>query len=357
MTKKIFMITASPSGGGAEKVVERLVDVSFDQDESDITWIVLCGKKSNSGGAFKKKPIVLGHKRAIHAIFGLFRLFLRQKPDVVVSNLTYVTLISLFVTTLIFNKKIRHIAVEHNVIYVPSYRYYTQPWHIRFLAKCSYGLVDAVICVSTGVVSDVTKYYRVTPSRTRVIHNPLPRPNIKNMQCEKDAPIGYIGAHSFQKGVSNLFEAYSHYRNNVKVPRRLCIAGKIPSETEEHYRQILEKHGLAKFVGFAGFQLNPYGFIQDCHLIVVPSRWEGFCNVVGETILCGTKVIAANCHSGPKDIVEIFNQGVLYTEGDVEGLAALLVKNDIDSKRSLPIKNPLEPNLILQEYLDVCNSI
>ena len=52
-----------------------------------------------------------------------------------------------------------------------------------------------------------------------------------------------------------------------------------------------------------GHQANPFKFIKKATLFVFPSLWEGFPNALIEAMGCKVPVVAANCETGPKEIL------------------------------------------------------
>ena len=73
-----------------------------------------------------------------------------------------------------------------------------------------------------------------------------------------------------------------------------------------------------------GFVPNPYPFMRRAAIYALPSRWEGFGLVVIEAMACGAPVVAANCPSGPTEILEGGQYGVLVPPEDSAAFARAL---------------------------------
>ena len=58
-------------------------------------------------------------------------------------------------------------------------------------------------------------------------------------------------------------------------------------------------------VYFLGFRKNPYAYIKKAKLFILNSMWEGYPNVIAESIVLGTVVVSSDCPSGPREIIEL----------------------------------------------------
>lgn len=105
-------------------------------------------------------------------------------------------------------------------------------------------------------------------------------------------------------------------------PILLEALAKLPNQAWEHWilgtgpdltalKQQCIDLGIAEKVHFLGFQSNPFPFMKAANCLILPSLWEGFGNVIVESMACGTPVIAADCFHGPSEIIEHRQNGLL----------------------------------------------
>lgn len=73
-----------------------------------------------------------------------------------------------------------------------------------------------------------------------------------------------------------------------------------------------EKDSEESQVILAGYQENVFPFYRISKLFVLSSEWEGFPNALAEAMICKTPVIASDCETGPREILnENGSHGVL----------------------------------------------
>jgi len=91
-------------------------------------------------------------------------------------------------------------------------------------------------------------------------------------------------------------------------------------------------------VDMPGWEPNPFAFMSRARLFVLSSRWEGFGNVLLESLACGCPVVSTDCPTGPREILEDGRWGALVPVGDDAALAkameeALEARPDRDALR------------------------
>ena len=90
-----------------------------------------------------------------------------------------------------------------------------------------------------------------------------------------------------------------------------------------------EESNIADVI-FLGHQMNPFKFISKSNLFIFPSIWEGFPNALVEAMACGVPVIAADCKTGPRDIL------IDKKTGEEFGLLLPAFNDTFDTKMTWP---------------------
>ena len=81
-----------------------------------------------------------------------------------------------------------------------------------------------------------------------------------------------------------------------------------------------------------GFKINPYIYIKSSEFLVLSSKIEGFPMVILESLALGTPVVSFNCKSGPSEIIEHNENGLLVKDQDFNDLTKSINKMYSDKK-------------------------
>ena len=191
--------------------------------------------------------------------------------------------------------------------------------------------VDAVVAVSQGVADDTMQITGLPPERLHVIRNPVITPRLSEAALlpvdhpwlgpERERPV-ILGAGRLtrQKGFDVLLEAFARLRALRDCRLILLGEGKLREPLLEQARAL----GVADDLDLPGFDANPWRWMRAADLFALSSRWEGSPNVLTEAMAVGTPVVACDCPSGPREILDGGRVAPLVPVDDVAALAGAL---------------------------------
>jgi glycosyltransferase involved in cell wall biosynthesis len=205
----------------------------------------------------------------------------------------------------------------------------------RFFAfrrmRSLYPQADGLIAVSQGVAEDVAKITGISREAIQVIRNPVVTPQLAVMAGETAAHPWFsdggptvilgVGGLRWQKDFATLLKAFARVRR--EYPCRLMILG--TGHLESSLRELARELAIEADFDLPGFVRNPYPYMRQARLFVLSSAWEGSPNVLTEALAVGTPVVATDCPSGPREILDGGRIAPLVKVGDVDGMAAAML--------------------------------
>jgi GalNAc-alpha-(1->4)-GalNAc-alpha-(1->3)-diNAcBac-PP-undecaprenol alpha-1,4-N-acetyl-D-galactosaminyltransferase len=318
---KVTLVIYGLGGGGAERVMSIVANYWVNQGW-DVTLIMLVDYTKPSfyqlDPRIKIKPLgIAGNSANLLAALGnawqrvkiLRREIVASQPDVVIS---FMNSVNVYTIIACLKLNIPTIVSEH--IY-PGSSDANKIWQL--IMKWAYRHADLV----TVLTQNALPFYPATKGyRTIVMPNPITTPD----------PVGAMAqllpAHSLiaigrlhpQKGFDLLLKAFDQIQS--KHPDwQITILGEGPMRSElEDLRSQLQ---LTDRVHLPGLVSNVPEYLHQADIFVMPSRFEGFPMALCEAMACGLPVLAADCLSGPRDIIEDGVNGVLVVTEDVNALA------------------------------------
>ncbi len=357
--RDIAVFLPSLGGGGAERVVVHLVK-EFRRRGIDAE-IVVAGKVQ--GGAYidPEFPVrELGAGRVASSLVRLIAYLRETRPHCLMTTLAHANVVAIVANWLAGGES-RLVAREANMVSAGR----STGWRGRIVASLQrilYRHLNAVIAVSNGVADDLTRETGVPSTRVKVVRNPIDTAMITEKAArneEHDCQSAHrrpfvlaVGRLSVQKDYPTLINAFAAVR--TRRDARLVILGEGPLRPE--LEQLIGKLGLAEFVDLPGFISNPYALMAQASVFVLSSRWEGLPNALIEAMACGARVVATDCPSGPRELLEDGRLGRLVSVGDVQELADTIVDELGRPKRPDVASYVLERyrvGSVATEYLEV----
>ncbi len=127
-----------------------------------------------------------------------------------------------------------------------------------------------------------------------------------------------------QKDYTTLIKAFAICKHQNAIEEKLLILGK--GRDLEKLQMLCKTLNITNEVIFQGFDTNPYKWIKKAELLVHSSKFEGLPTVIIEAHLLQKPVIATNCETGVKELLDGGNAGMLCKVGDSEELAIAITK-------------------------------
>lgn len=187
----------------------------------------------------------------------------------------------------------------------------------NWLRRRSWRRLSAILVNSDATAATVRRSLPwFPPDRIRRIYNPVPLP-APTAPPAFDAPIrlAVVGRLVDQKGFDLLLDALGEAGASFDWTLAVAGEGRRRGALERQARRL----GLAGRVRFLGHLDRVEPLYAEADLVVVPSRYEGFCFVAVEAALAGRPVVGTRVSSLP-EVVEDGATGLLVPPGDPAAL-------------------------------------
>lgn len=197
--------------------------------------------------------------------------------------------------------------------------------------------MDAIICVAESAKKSFIERYPQLAGKTHVIYNFFDAEAIRRMG---DEPFSYHDDRFIMLSVGRMTP-------QKKYLRFLDVLARLKGDgysfvwhvlgTGIEYDAIVEKiHtlGLEDCVVLDGLTDNPYKYMKNCDLFVLPSGWEGFPTVTMEAKILGCAVLATDVSGIREQIVHGETGWICENseEGIYEGVKHLITSSKIHLK-------------------------
>ena len=236
---------------------------------------------------------------------------------------------------------------EHSVL---------KKWIFMFVLKrCAW-----IISVSEASKKNCVKWLSIDPNKIVVIHNGVNLEWVAKMsEMRVDLPEGYdsdfktitfVGSLIHRKGVDVLLQSIK----NVLQGKNLNVIIVGDGELRDNLESLSRELNINNHVFFVGEKVNPFPYMKLGCIFVLPSRAEGFPNVLLEAMALDNAVIATDCKTGPIEIIDGSN-GTLIPVDDAqtltEAIMSYLEKPELVKEHSFNAFKTLEKDFQLDHQL------
>lgn len=173
-------------------------------------------------------------------------------------------------------------------------------WHL-LLDRWTQRRADGYVCVSQQVAGFCRDTARLPAGKLHVIPNGVDVEAIRSQPPAGLSLLGVpngrrvavaIGRLERQKGIDRLLPLADVWRRGGLANWDLLLVGDGPDRPE--LQRQFDQRGAGSRVHFAGWRPDVPAILRACHLLVLPSRWEGMPNAVLEAMAAGLPVAATD---------------------------------------------------------------
>ncbi len=223
--------------------------------------------------------------------------------------------------------------------------------HSEFIA----GPQNILVAVSNAIMEESEKLgFKVD----KVIYNPVYKDKILQL-ADAFVPVErkyivFVGRLIPDKGVHELLKAFVLLRERGAITHKLVFVGS--GNCEKELRLHALRVGLHDQVIFTGFQENPYPYIKNAQLLVLPSYSEAMGYVAVEASILGVAYLVSNFAAGKEFFPQENTFDMAESESDFianlgDKMLALLEKPD--AKLRDGVLNKMNPKNIASQYLQL----
>ena len=325
---KILFFIETLNGGGAEKVLQNLVN-AMDKSEFDITVQTLYPDEAakNLADGIKYKycyPSASGLNQLVMRLetaFGLtYPLHIKGDYDIEVA---YLECGSTKIMTGSTNKKAKKIAWVHCDLSMK----FADSADFPAKAQKIYDKFDSIVCVSQSVKAGFEKLFG-KDERISVIYNTVNDKEIIRLAdadtvVKTEPTVLAVGRLSKQKRFDRLISAHKKLIDEG-VKHRLMIMGE--GVERAPLEKLISDLSLSGSVELIGYRDNPYPYIKAADVCVCSSDYEGLSTFITESLVLGKAIVTVDC-GGMRELLGNSEFGIITDRDDkalADGIKAFL---------------------------------
>lgn len=312
--------------GGAERVTLRIIN---SLDRSLFAPFLLVGSKR--GDLVNSLPeglqvFELGQERVSRVLPSLGRSLYTLKPQIVYSTLGMEIPVGLLARTFGFKSLYRLANTLTPFLDEVASRNGRLAEIFKASNRAAYDLNALGVCQADYMLEDAKRVLEVDGRKFRRIYNPIPAPSLATPVKRQKPYVLAIGNLHHRKGFDMLLSAWKHVE---RADFDLIIIGE--GKERENLEEMIAQLELAERVLLIGHQDNVAPWIKGAEFVVSSSRYEGLSNAILEALAEGVPVIATDCPSGIREVLEHQKSGYLCTPS-IDGLTGGLRAGLEDAK-------------------------
>jgi glycosyltransferase involved in cell wall biosynthesis len=315
---RVLFVCNCLTGGGAARFVSTVLGF-LDRDRFAPSLCLLRGERSYP--LPEDVPLsVLGEERPWQlprAVVRLARLLDALRPELVFSAFSHPSLVTGHALALARHRPRWVARVAANPDHAEAG--VLRPWMRRL-----YRRADLVVANSRALCRRFDLAYPDPRRAARHVPNATDFARVDALAAEDVEPpphgrlrVASVGRLVAVKRFDLLLDALAHLRAHREIELVLCGEG----PERERLRRRARRLGLEDRVRWLGFEANPYRWLAASQLFALTSDMEGLPNALIEAQGLGVAAVATDCPTGPREIVDDGETGLLVRPGDAPALA------------------------------------
>lgn len=320
---KLLFLIDKMENGGAERQMLKIASLYQGEYDIDVTSLYTATPSMlEQAEKLNFEYVVLHefkHKGPLGKIFQLFESYKALQKLII--NTDYYAIFSFLewsnVLAVLARKKSRknRIRLFLNVRNYLSNQYASKGQFklriAKYILPYFYNRANGVICNSHAIKQDLIANFGVHKKNVQVIYNSLDLKKItldsqKSIDCiDNDSDhLTFVACGRLveQKQMHSLLLSFHQYNKETNRNDTLLILG------DGEHKTLLENSINKQTINaqLIGHQDNVAAWFKKADCFLLNSYFEGFPNVLAEAVALGTYVIAADCLSGPREIITNF---------------------------------------------------
>jgi len=352
--KVLIMLPHLRTGGGQQLAVDEAIGLQKDP-KFDVEILCMYSKEENiftdkvDNAKIKVTYLGKGEGASIHCIHKATMAIKKVKPDIVH---THLLALPYALEAALFYRKAKYFHTVHNIADKEAAGFMGKA------EKFAYTFTGFVpVAISDYCRDSIVDYYGINKERIPVIYNGI---DTQRFACKKEYTkrktdiLRFISIGRMQPVKRHLLmvEAFSEISKEYKNIELVFLGdGELRAEVKKKISEL----GLEKRIILRGVVKNVEKELNDSHIYLMCSDYEGLPLSILEAMSCGLPVIATKA-GGTIDVVDSKN-GILCNIGDRDQIANAMKKmidnNDMREKMaesSLNRANAYDISICAQQY-------
>lgn len=315
--RKIVLFVPTMSSGGAERVITNLANEFSKRGDMEI---YLATRFEGVNTELVSERVIIVDLRTMN-FYRFFRYLKNLSPDVLMStsssNLRAAILELFLPDKTLFITRAANIFFNWRSSLVNSgLKSKIAAIWLRYAYNHSDGIISNSPDTEKSLVSEGIR------NRIKTIGNPVFYASDINQNAVIPSDvitpyILYVGSYKRQKRIDLLLDVFLKLSQKTDI-NLVMVGDGVDEGVKKAAKSFIQDHNLQQKVLMVGRKSDLSGYYKYAKCFVLCSEYEGFGNVIVESLAYGTPVVCFDCPGGPNFILEGNKYGQLVEFGDTD---------------------------------------